>query len=142
MRDDRCIFLIKPDAIARGLVEPIRRQICEAGFAILAERTVLLTETMIRAYQPALDEPSEFGEDWKREVVELQTSAPVIIVAVERYAAMETARILKRNIRAQFSPGDHYLPRVVLNLLHAPSSPEELANNVKVLAPDWQCLFF
>ena len=139
--NSRGLFLIKPDAAARGLRDIIVKLIVEEGFAILHTKSIQLDEALIRAYQPVMNEPSEFGEEWKHEVLMAQTSGLSEVLVVERVNALEAARALKKRIRSTYAPGAHYHQRVIFNLLHSPDTEEELINNWHALVPECEAMF-
>jgi nucleoside diphosphate kinase len=135
------LFLIKPDAAACGLRDTIVALIAAEGFRILFSRQIELDEARIRAYQPVMNEPSEFGEGWKQEVLAAQTSGPSLVLVVERVDALAAGYALKKRIRAAYAPGEHYHQRVIFNLLHAPDTEEELEINWRALIPECGSLF-
>lgn len=135
------LFLIKPDAAARGLRDTIVDLMAAEGFRILCSKRIELDEAHIRAYQPVMNEPSEFGKGWKHEVLAAQTDGPSEVLVVERADALAAGRALKKRIRAAYAPGEHYRQRVIFNLLHSPDTEDELEINWRALIPECEFLF-
>lgn len=138
---NQSLFLIKPDASTRCLRDTIVELILAEGFRILLNRSIQLDEALVRAYQPIMNRPSEFGEGWKREVLAALTGGISVVLVVERADALAAACTLKKRIRTAYAPGEHYLQRVVFNLLHSPDTEEELEINWRALLPDCAALF-
>ncbi|MEW6749023.1 MAG: radical SAM protein [Candidatus Micrarchaeota archaeon] len=73
------IFVSKPDAVKRGLVEPIRREIRRSGFVVLAERELKLQEHHVRKfYQNSFrrDYPGGELDERGRKTIDYMTSGP------------------------------------------------------------------
>lgn len=130
------LVLIKPDAYERGLREVIFRELDAEGLAVVTTKVLSLDEKTIRAYQPVLNEPSEFGEGWKTEVVEALSLHPVEVLIVKGENALIKARSIKKRMRSKHCPGTDYQSRVIYNLLHTADDPSELKNNIAVLIPE------
>ena len=128
--------MLKPDTFRRGLEEKIYDAIVRAGLKIVSRKKMWLDEKMIREYQPVLNEPSEFGEEWKREAIQAMIGAPVEILIVEGPDAIAKTKQIKTEIRGRYVLSQHYRDRVILNLIHTADNPLELYNNLKVLSPE------
>jgi nucleoside diphosphate kinase len=133
---DIALVLIKPDSFVRDLDALIIQQLEEQELEIVAKKIVQMDEQMIRAYQPILNEPSEFGEEWKTEAIVALTSRPVAVLIVRGEDAMQKTLLLKKQIRSKYCPGSDYQSRIIFNLLHTADSPSELENNINVLFPE------
>lgn len=134
------LVMIKPDAFVRGLDATILRSLEENGLEVVARKMVQLDEEMIRAYQPVLNEPSEFGEEWKTEAIFALSARPVLIVLVRGDSAIRKASLLKKQIRSAYCLDSGYRDRVIFNLLHTADDLIELENNIRVLIPESQPL--
>lgn len=134
--EELAIIMIKPDAIRRNLTGEIVSLIRQADLHITSTKSIQLTESTIRAFQPVMNEPSEFGEEWKQEVIAALSAAPVIVMLVLGENALVKSNRIKRSIRKQYAPGDHYLHRVVHNLIHATDTSDEVSNHLEVFFPE------
>ena len=130
------LVMIKPDAFERHLDETIRASLTQGGLEIIFRKNLQLDECLIRAYQPVLDEPSEFGEDWKKEVMVALTKRTVEILIVKGQDALLRVRLLKKRLRSIYCPGEDYHDRVIFNLLHTTDDQGELERNMGLLAPE------
>lgn len=133
---DLALVLLKPDSFARSLDTIIIQRLSEEGLEIIARKIVQMDERIIRAYQPILNEPSEFGEEWKFEVITALSCRPVEILIVQGKDALQKVRLLKKQVRSKYCPGLDYQNRIVFNLLHTADNLLELENNIKVLIPE------
>lgn len=133
---DVSLVMIKPDAILRGLADTVIQTFIDEGFEIVYRCEVTLDETLVRRFQPAVNPPSEFGEGWKYELFEALSECPVIILIIRGRNALSRAEALKKKIRQTHAPGSDYRIRVIRNLLHTPTTLQELHLNVEVLAPE------
>lgn len=131
------IIMIKPDALQRNLAEHVLSLVGMADLHILATEIIQLNEQLIRAFQPVMNEPSEFGEQWKQEVVVALTATPVVVLLVHGEDAIARSNSIKRAVRSQYAPGEHYRTRVIYNLMHAADSPDEVDNHLKLFFPEW-----
>ena len=130
------LVLIKPDAFARDLVEVIVQHFLDEGLKVVYQREVQLDEELIRRFQPAVNPPSEYGEEWKYELFEALCERPVRVLIVEGHDALEQSVRVKRKLRASYAPESDYRVRVIRNLLHTPSTIMELQLNMEVLVPE------
>ncbi|MEK7088626.1 MAG: nucleoside-diphosphate kinase [Patescibacteria group bacterium] len=133
---EKSLVLVKPDAFERKLESEIYKAIRLRELKIVARKKIWLNERMIRSYQPVLNEPSEFGEDWKREAIEAMVSGSVEVLVVEGDNALKKTNEIKKKIRSLYSPGSHYRTRVIFNLIHTTDNLMEFQNNIKVLIPE------
>lgn len=138
--NELAMALIKPDAFVRNLDATILHILQENGLSIVARKMVQLNEDMIRAYQPILNEPSEFGEGWKMEAIDALSVRPVLVLLVSGENAIERATFLKKKIRSIYCIDSGYQDRVIFNLLHTADNISELENNVRILIPESQHL--
>lgn len=134
------LVLIKPDAFARNLDSTILHFLRESGLRVVAKKKVQLNEDMVRAYQPILNEPSEFGEGWKTEAIMALSVRPVLVLLVKGDNAIQKANLLKKQIRSIYCVDPGYKGRVIFNLLHTADNFSELVNNIRVLIPESQHL--
>lgn len=77
----RTFAMIKPDAVAAGYTGAIQQRIAEAGFAIIAQKTVRL--------QNAKEFYAEHGEqEFFKELVEFMESSEVVMMVLQRANAV------------------------------------------------------
>ncbi len=86
---ERTLGLIKPDAVAAGLVGRILSDIEAAGFRIVALRMLRLSRSQAEAFYAVHRERPFFSS-----LVELMTSGPIVAFVLERENAVEAYRQL------------------------------------------------
>ena len=137
MPDNVCIFLIKPDAIEQGLASTIIDKIIAVGLKIRLQKTVQLTEAMVRQYQPVLDMPSEHTDGWQKMVIDFMTSRPVEVIVAEGINALAESQQIKRMVRDNYLISNDRLDIIIKNLLHTADSAQDLELDLKVLCPEY-----
>lgn len=131
-----CIFLIKPDALELGLVDEIKQEIVFEELTIITEKTVHLDETTIRAYQPALNLPSDYGEGWKQQVISFLTSRPVLVMIAKGSNAIAKSNRIKEIVRTRHLSDATPLDKIIRNLIHTASSLEDLNLSISIFFPE------
>jgi nucleoside-diphosphate kinase len=86
---ERTLGLIKPDAVAAGLVGRILSDIEAAGFRIVALRMLRLSRSQAEAFYAVHRERPFFSS-----LVEFMTSGPIVAFVLERENAVEAYRQL------------------------------------------------
>lgn len=84
---ERTLFLIKPDAVERGLVGEIVARFERRGFRICGMKLMRVTEQ-----QAAEHYVEHVGKPFYPELVEFITSGPVVAMAIEGLGAVATVR--------------------------------------------------
>ena len=84
---ERTLFLIKPDAVERGLIGEIVARFERRGFRIRAMKLMRVTEQ-----QAAEHYVEHVGKPFYPELVEFITSGPVVAMAIEGLGAVATVR--------------------------------------------------
>ena len=84
---ERTLFLIKPDAVERGLVGEIVARFERRGFRICGMKLMRVTE-----HQAAEHYVEHVGKPFYPELVEFITSGPVVAMAIEGQGAVATVR--------------------------------------------------
>ncbi len=78
MAGTRTFSIIKPDATARNLTGAVNKVIEEGGLRIVAQRRIHMTQAQAERFYDIHKERPFFGE-----LVELMTSAPVVVQVLE-----------------------------------------------------------
>ena len=84
---ERTLFLIKPDAVERGLIGEIVARFERRGFRIRGMKLMRVTEQ-----QAAEHYVEHVGKPFYPELVEFITSGPVVAMAIEGLGAVATVR--------------------------------------------------
>jgi nucleoside-diphosphate kinase len=84
---ERTLFLIKPDAVERGLIGEIVGRFERRGFRIRGMKLMRVTEQ-----QAAEHYVEHVGKPFYPELVEFITSGPVVAMAIEGLGAVTTVR--------------------------------------------------
>ena len=77
-RQDRTLFIVKPDAVERNLIGRILAHVEEAGFHLIAGRYTRLEKAQAEEFYAEHKERPFFGE-----LVAYMTSGPVFLTALE-----------------------------------------------------------
>ena len=77
-RQDRTLFIVKPDAVERNLIGRILAHVEEAGFHLIAGRYTRLEKAQAEVFYAEHKERPFFGE-----LVAYMTSGPVFLTALE-----------------------------------------------------------
>lgn len=120
---ERAIFIIKPDGQRRKvaghpLLQIIIGLIEASGLNIKEEVDKRLDETQIRLIYPVLNQPSEYGEQWKYDVIEALQAAPLRALIVEGEAAESKAKIIRNNLRETLTDRTTERGKVIENIAH------------------------
>lgn len=120
---EHAIFMFKPDGKLgqvgqRSLVEITTALLHSAGLNIERTQEVQLDEHKVNSLYKILNQPSEYGEDWKRKVIEALQETTVLSFLVSGTAANRRARIIKDFLRAKLTYQHTQLGLVVKNIAH------------------------
>ena len=101
MAQERTLFIVKPDAVARNLVGRILAQVEERGFRIIEARFGRMTreeaETFYAEHQ---------AKPFFRDLVDYMTSGPVLLTGLEKDGAVAGLReVVGATDPAQAAPG-------------------------------------
>ena len=129
MAMQRTLSIIKPDAVARGLVGPIYQQLEAAGLRVIGARMLQLSTREAGLFYAVHRERPFYPA-----LVEFMASGPVMVQvlegedAVTRYRALmgatDPARAEPGTLRAQFASS------VQANAVHGSDSPENAAAEI------------
>jgi nucleoside-diphosphate kinase len=98
---ERTLFMIKPDAVSRGLVGAILSRVEESGFKMLSMRMVHLDAATARGFYHVHE-----GKPFLDSLVSFMSSGPVVVVALEHDGAIAKLReIVGATDPAEAAPG-------------------------------------
>ncbi|GIV25310.1 MAG: nucleoside diphosphate kinase [Bacteroidia bacterium] len=126
---ERTLGLIKPDAMAQGLLGKILDQIIGAGFRIVGLKLVKLTPEQAEAFYSVHREKPFF-----RSLVEFMTSGPVVAFVLEKENAVAEYRALMgATDPAKAAPGTLralFGQNVERNAVHGSDSPDNARREI------------
>lgn len=124
-KTEAAIMMVKPCGrrvyIAGYPVEElIKGMVVSSGLEIVRRSEKHLTREDVHNIYPILNVPdTEFGEDWKEDVVQHLTSGPVSALLLTGERAENKARIIKNHLRATLlTKGNGFRSKVVENIAH------------------------
>jgi len=135
---ERSFFMVKPDGVARGLVEEIFKRVEESGLKIEVRKQILLTpEQAAELYQPHL------GKSFYEGLIKFITSGPVVVSVVSGENAISRLRNLMGTtdpreakagtIRGDLKEEEVRTPEgIIKNLVHGSDSPESAQRELKI----------
>jgi nucleoside-diphosphate kinase len=130
--------MIKPDGVARGLVNEILNRVTQSGLKIVKQKKLSLSlEQAAQLYQP------HYGKDFYNGLVSFITSGPVVSTVVEGEGAIVKIRELmgqtdprqadKGTIRGDLHEENIFSPAGTMkNLVHGSDSPESAAREIAI----------
>lgn len=132
---ERTLVVIKPDAVARGLIGEILSRFEKKGFKIINLKMLRLTRDQAEDfYSPHKLKP------FFKDLVEFITSGPVVAVILEGRNAIEAIRLMigstdaskaaPGSIRGDFSLG------LTDNVVHASDSEESFKRESRIIFPE------
>jgi len=126
---EKAILLLKPDALERNVGEYAFKDVLKglldgAQVSIVQQSEVQLNEDQVHAIYPVIDEPSEYGDQWKQDVIDHLTSEPVEVIVVEGQDLQHKLQTLKYYIRDRLTDRSAQEGLVVKNLLHVTDADE------------------
>jgi nucleoside-diphosphate kinase len=132
---ERTLFLIKPDAVERGLVGEIVARFERRGFRIRGMKLVRVTEQ-----QAAEHYVEHVGKPFYPELVEFITSGPVVAMAIEGLGAVAAVRSMMGATNPLDSApgtirGDFALD-LGQNVVHGSDSPTSAARETAIFFTD------
>lgn len=129
---EQTLFIVKPDAVNRGLVGEIILRFERKGFKIIKLKMLTFTKEMAQKFYSDHSSKPFFGE-----LVSFITSGRVVVAVIEGNNAIATTRIMigltksfeaaPGSIRGDFGLG------LTDNIVHASDSKESFEKEVKVV---------
>ena len=122
-------IIIKPNAVASGLVGEILRRYETARFRIVAMKAVSPTREKFAGFYAEHD-----GKPFFAGLCDFMTSGPVIVAALEGENAIEGVRAMNGATNpANALPGTirhAFAPSMTANIVHSSDSPESAAREI------------
>lgn len=132
MAVERTLSIIKPDAVARGLIGEILRRFEAAGLKIVAARLLHLSQEQARSFYAVHKERPFFGS-----LTQYMSSGPILVSVLEGDGAiMKNREIMGATDPAKAAPNTirrDYGKDVEKNAAHGSDGPETAA---------WEISFF
>lgn len=132
MAVERTLSIIKPDAMARGLIGEILRRFEAAGLKIVAARLLRLTQEQARSFYAVHKERPFFGS-----LTQYMSSGPILVSVLEGDGAiLKNREIMGATDPAKAAPNTirrDYGKDVEKNAVHGSDGPETAA---------WEISFF
>lgn len=127
---EQTLSIIKPDATERNLTGKINAVFEEAGFRIVAQKRIQLTEAQAGAFYAVHKERPFYGE-----LVAFMTSGPVVVQVLER----EDAVAKHREVMGATNPADAaegtvrklFAENIERNSVHGSDSLENAQNEIR-----------
>lgn len=128
---DRTFVLIKPDAVAKGVIGQIISRFESEGFRVLRlEMKRLSRESAERFYEP------HRGKGFYESLVDFITSGPVVGMLLERENAVSAVReIIGATNPSESKPGtlrNQFGTDITRNAVHASDSPENAIREAEI----------
>ena len=128
---ERTLFIVKPDAVQRGLIGRILAHVEERGFRIIEARFMRLTREQCQEFYA-----EHVGKGFFNELVDYMTSGPVMVTCLERENAVASLReVIGATDPAMAAPGTIrklYAESKGRNSVHASDSPASAEREVKL----------
>ena len=135
MAAERTLILVKPDAVARGLVGEILGRIERRGCTLRAGKLLRVSRDLGERHYAEHSERPFFGE-----LVEFITSGPTLALVVEGEGAIATLRTtIGATNPAEATPGSirgDLALAMPNNLVHGSDSPESAAREIALWFSD------
>lgn len=127
--NNRTLAILKPDSVQKNYVGPIITKITEAGFKIVALKTVKLTVDAAKGFYEVHKERPFFNE-----LVDYMTSGPCIPIVLEKDNAVEDFRkLIGATDPAKAEEGTIrklYATSIQENAVHGSDSDENAAKEI------------
>lgn len=126
---EQAIFMIKPDGQKREvagfpLPQLISGLLLATDLIIREQSRTLLDEEEIRQIYPVLNQPSDFGEQWKLDVIQALQAAPLQALLIEGVQAENKAKTIRRYLREKLTDRTTEHGKIVENLAHVSDSED------------------
>ena len=129
---EQSLFIIKPDAVSRGLIGDVVSRFEKKGFKILKLKMMTFTKEQAEKFYSDHKEKPFFGE-----LVSFITSGRVVVAVIEGNNAIATTRIMIGSTKSfEASPGSirgDFGLGLTDNIVHASDSIESIEKEVKVV---------
>jgi len=128
---ERTLFIVKPDAVGRGLTGRILTHVEDRGFRLAEARMTRLTREQCEEFYA-----EHVGKGFFAELVEFMTSGPVVLTCLEREDAIATLRqVIGATDPAEAAEGTVrklYAESKGRNAVHASDGPASAEREVRL----------
>jgi len=129
---EQTLFIVKPDAVNRGLVGEVILRFEKKGFKIIKLKMLTFTKEMAQKFYSDHSSKPFFGE-----LVSFITSGRVVVAVIEGNNAIATTRIMIGSTKSfEATPGSirgDFGLGLTDNIVHASDSKESFEKEVKVV---------
>lgn len=129
---EQTLFIVKPDAVNRGLVGEVILRFERKGFKIIKLKMITFTKEMAQKFYSDHSSKPFFGE-----LVSFITSGRVVVAVIEGNNAIATTRIMIGSTKSfEAAPGSirgDFGLGLTDNIVHASDSKESFEKEVKVV---------
>ena len=134
MAVERTLAIIKPDAVSRGLTEEILKRIHEAGFRIVAMKTLQLTRAEAEGFYAVHRDKPFFAP-----LTEFMSSGKIVVMVLEGENAIARWRqVMGATDPAKAAPGTirrEFGTSIQNNCTHGSDAPETAAFEINYFFP-------
>lgn len=129
---EKTLFIVKPDAVNRGLVGEVVARFEKKGFKIIKLRMLEFTKEMAEQFYSDHKEKPFFGE-----LVSFITSGRVVAAVIEGKNAVATTRLMIGSTKSfEATPGSirgDFGLGITDNIIHASDSKESFEKEVRIV---------
>jgi len=129
---EQTLFIVKPDAVNRGLIGEVILRFERKGFKIIKLKMLTFTKEMAQKFYSDHSSKPFFGE-----LVSFITSGKVVVAVIEGNNAIATTRIMIGSTKSfEAAPGSirgDFGLGLTDNIVHASDSKESFEKEVKVV---------
>jgi nucleoside-diphosphate kinase len=129
---EQSLFIVKPDAVSRGLIGEIVSRFEKKGFKIIKLKMLTFTKDMAEMFYS-----DHSAKPFFNELVSFITSGRVVVVVIEGNNAIATTRIMIGSTKSfEAAPGSirgDFGLGLTDNVVHASDSTESFDKEVKVV---------
>ena len=129
---EQSLFIVKPDAVSRGLIGEIVSRFEKKGFKIIKLKMLTFTKDMAEKFYS-----DHIAKPFFNELVSFITSGRVVVVVIEGNNAIATTRIMIGSTKSfEAAPGSirgDFGLGLTDNVIHASDSTESFDKEVKVV---------
>lgn len=129
---EQSLFIVKPDAVSRGLIGEVISRFEKKGFKIIKLKMLTFTKEMAEKFYS-----DHSAKPFFNELVSFITSGKVVVVVIEGNNAITTTRIMIGSTKSfEAAPGSirgDFGLGLTDNVIHASDSAESFDKEVKVV---------
>ncbi len=129
---EQSLFIVKPDAVSRGLIGEVISRFEKKGFKIIKLKMLTFTKEMAEKFYS-----DHSAKPFFNELVSFITSGRVVVVVIEGNNAIATTRIMIGSTKSfEAAPGSirgDFGLGLTDNVIHASDSAESFDKEVKVV---------